>query len=108
MVYYNVDVLLHSSLEISYSGTPLIASVCAKKFPAFLVPDDGTNLHSVVTVAIRADDFLRIGFIDGQLFPAGHHLLRRDVIRLVAALALTESIRPFRFLFQPVSYDIPG
>ena len=65
MVYYNVDVLLHSSLEISYSGTPLVASVCAKGFSTFLVPDDGANLHSVVTVAICADYFIGIGFNRG-------------------------------------------
>jgi len=60
----------------------------------------------VVAVAIRADDFIGIAFVEAPLGPESNDLLGRDIIILVAAL--TREVGLLRFMLQPVSDDLPG
>ncbi len=90
----------------SLDGGSLISYVCAKEVTVSLVPDDGTDLHSVVAVAIRADDFIGVAFVEASLYPASNDLFWRDIIILVAALA--RGVGLFRYMLQPVSDDFPG
>jgi len=64
----------------------LFPSVRAKEFSGFLVPDDSAHLHTVLAVAIRADNFIGIGFIRITLCPASDNLAGRNIMRIMAAL----------------------
>jgi hypothetical protein len=85
-----------------------------EEFSTFLVPDDGADLHSVVAVAIRANDFIRIVFIEVSrlrlgpsprqaLRPESNDLFGRDIIIFVAAS--TRGVSLVRYMLQPVSDD---
>jgi len=96
----------NSSVPQSSDGKSLVSCVCAEEFSTSLVPDDGADLHSVVAVAIRADDFIRIGFVEAPLGPENDDLFWRDIIILMAAS--TRGIGLVLDLFRPVSDDFFG
>jgi len=96
----------NSSVPQSSDGKSLVSSVGAEEFSASLVPDDGADLHSVVAVAIRADDFIRLGFVGAPLRPESNDLFGRDIIILMAAS--TRRVGLFRFPLRPASDDFPG
>jgi len=60
----------------------------------------------VVTVAIRADDFIGITFVEASLGPESNDLFGGDIIILMAAF--TRRVGLFRYMLQPVSDDFPG
>ncbi len=57
-------------------------------------------------MAIRADDFIGIGFVEAPLRPASNDLFGRDIIILMAAS--TRGIDLVPDLFRPVSDDFLG
>ena len=57
-------------------------------------------------MAIRADDFIGIAFVEAPLGPASNDLFGRDIIILVATS--TREVGLVRFMLQPVSDDLLG
>jgi len=96
----------NGSVPQSSDGKSLVSCVCAEEFSTFLVLDDGADLHSVVAVAIRADDIIGVGFIEVPLRPAGNDPFGRDIIILMAASTRGVGLVPD--LFRPVSDDFFG
>ena len=67
------------------NGKFLVSPVCTEEFSALFVPDNGADLHSVVTVAIRADNSAEIDSVLTSLCPASNDLFRRDIMSFMAA-----------------------
>jgi len=60
----------------------------------------------VAAVAIRADDFIGVAFVEALLHPASNDLFGRDIIIFVAAS--TRGVVLVRFSLQPMSDDLFG
>ena len=74
-----------------------VSSVRSEQLTAFFVPDNRTDFHPMVAVAIRTDDLagIGLGLVEASFLPAGDDLCRRFIDCLIVA-------------FQPASDDRPG